>query len=226
MSGQLAPLRTQTLSCRFLGGILGGLLILVGAGAARAFDSESVDFLGAWPFGPASTVAIDAARELAFYGAGGAVIVTDIADLAAPVPFPGEIRTRGRIEDLWYDPPSQRLFIAGGDGGLEIWDVSTPESPEQLSRLEVEYFDVEVPVGAVCVRGNFAYISTSFGYVHWIDVSARPNRSRSGRIPRTVSGTSWSRTTLRTPLDPPASGFTTSPLRPFRSNSARSRQRA
>jgi hypothetical protein len=61
--------------------------------------------------------------------------------------------------------------VAAGEGGLEIWDVSTPEAPLRLSRFEVECFEVEVPVGDVCVRGNFAYVSTSFGFVHWIDVS-------------------------------------------------------
>ncbi len=136
-----------------------------------AFDSNNIEFSGAWPYGAARGVAYDPVRDLAFFGSGGVVIIADVSNPASPITLSEGIKTRGVVEDLFYDAPNQRIFLAGGKGGLEIWDVASSTSPQFLGRHEVFYFGVEVPVHAVAVKNSTAYVAADFGFVHWLDVS-------------------------------------------------------
>ena len=56
-----------------------------GISAGLTLESDSVDFVGAWPFGPASAVAVDEDNNLAFLGSGGGVYILDISDPANPL---------------------------------------------------------------------------------------------------------------------------------------------
>ena len=60
---------------------------------------------------------------------------------------------------------------AGGEGGLEIWDVGNPLVPVRLSVTEIYYYGAETPVQSVEVYGNYAITENSWGYVHSLDVS-------------------------------------------------------
>ncbi len=137
--------------------------------------AESSSFVGAWPYGPARAVAIDPDRNLAFFGSGGAVVLADITDPADIVRLPVDLETNGVVENLFFDEPNQRIYVATGKGGFEIWDVSFPSAPERLSVNKVFYFSVEAPVHAVVVLGDFAYVAADFGLVHWFDVADPTN---------------------------------------------------
>ena len=127
--------------------------------------------VGAWSFGPALAVDVDTNRDLIFLSSGGSVFILDGTDRTNPQMISDGINTLGLVEDLYYDSLSQRLYIAAGEGGLEIWDVSTPVTPQHLSTTEVLYVGVEVPVGNVDVYGNFAIVECNYGYIHSLDVS-------------------------------------------------------
>lgn len=120
-------------------------------------------------------LAFDNGRNLAFSALGGSVIVIDVADPTDPVLVTDSIQTQGIIQDLFYDAATQRLYIAADEGDLEIWDVQNPTAPQQISVTPIYYFGVETPAASVEVVGNTAYVSTSWGYLHWLDVSDPAN---------------------------------------------------
>jgi hypothetical protein len=132
----------------------------------------------AWPYGSSIAVAVDSLRDLIFLGSGGAVLVLDGTDKNNPTLIADDIRTYGLVEDIFYDDQLQRLYLACGEGGFEIWDVQTPNQPENMSRMEILYFNVETPVGHVQVKGNYAILECNFGYVHSVDVSDPYNPSQ------------------------------------------------
>ncbi len=120
-------------------------------------------------------LAFDAARNLAFSPFGGSVIVIDVVDPTNPVLVTDSIQTAGVIQDLHYDSATQRLYIAADEGDLEIWDIQNPAAPQQISVTPLYYFGVETPAVSVDVVGNTAYVSTSWGYLHWLDISDPAN---------------------------------------------------
>jgi len=124
----------------------------------------------AWPYGSSIAVAVDSLRDLIFLGSGGAVLVLDGFDKNNLTLITDDIRTQGLVEDIFYDDQQQRLYLACGEGGFEIWDVQIPNQPENMSRMEILYFGVETPVGHVQVTGNYAILECNFGYVHSVDV--------------------------------------------------------
>ena len=126
---------------------------------------------GAWSFGPAVAVDVDTNRDLIFLSSGGSVLILNGTDRTNPQLISDGINTLGLVEDLYYDSLTQRLYVAAGEGGLDIWNVSIPSSPQHISTKEVQYFGVEVPVGNVDVFGNFAIVECGYGYVHSLDVS-------------------------------------------------------
>lgn len=124
---------------------------------------------GAWAFGPTYAVDEDQARNLAFVGSGGVVRVVNLSNPAVPQHV-ADLHTHGLVEDVFYDAASQRLFLACGEGGMEIWDLADPAAPALLGRTEILYFDVETPVGHVEVTGDIAVAECAWGYVHTLDV--------------------------------------------------------
>jgi hypothetical protein len=102
-------------------------------------------------------------------------MVLDVADPANPALIANSIQTQGVVQDLHYDEAAQRLYIAADEGDLEIWDLQDPAAPQQISVTPLTYFGVEVPVVSVDAIGDFAYVSTSWGYLHWLDVSDPAN---------------------------------------------------
>jgi len=159
-----------------------GLIILAGSpssplllaaadhGLTGIAAEDPIERVGAWPFGPSYAVEIDPDRDLVFLGVGGVVMILDGSDLTAPTLITDEIRTQGLVEDIAFDSVNQRLFIACGEGGMEIWDVSTPALPSRLSVTEVLYFGYDTPVGGVQLYQHFAILECQWGYVHSLDV--------------------------------------------------------
>jgi len=127
-------------------------LSLLLVGVAPAADSLNCRWVGAWPFGPSSAVALDSARDLAFVASGGGVYVLDVTDPARPVELSEAIRTRGVVLGLGLR--SNRLCVAANEAGLEIWDVSVPSGPSFMGRL-----DTPGQARGVAVAGSHAYVA-------------------------------------------------------------------
>lgn len=125
--------------------------------------------------GPAHGIAFDQDRDLAFMTVEGAVITLNVSDPSSPSLVDDSIQTQGIIQDLYYDDAQQRLYVAADEGDLEIWDIQNPSSPQRLSVTPLYYFGYEVPAVSVEVTGDLAYVSTSWGYLHLVDVSDPAN---------------------------------------------------
>jgi hypothetical protein len=133
--------------------------------------NEDLERIGAWPYGPSFSVAVDSVRDIVFLGSGGAVLILDGTDKMNPQLITDTIRTVGLVEDIFYDVSKERLYLACGEGGYEIWNVENTSVPFLYSRNEIYYGGVETPVGHVQVRGDFAVFECGFGYIHSVNVS-------------------------------------------------------
>ena len=134
-------------------------------------NNEYLERIGEWPYGSSLSVAVDSLRDIIFLGSGGAVLILYGSDVTNPQLITDTIRTTGLVEDIFYDASMERLYLACGEGGYEIWNVEDPANPFFYSRNEIYYFDVETPVGHVQVLGDFAVFECSWGYIHSVDVS-------------------------------------------------------
>ncbi|MGQ9701050.1 MAG: LVIVD repeat-containing protein, partial [bacterium] len=130
------------------------------------FDSLNVRFIGNWPFGPSYAVAYDSARGLAFCGSGGGVYILNVSNPSNPVKVSEAIHTRGFVYGLFYDSSNNRLYIADGQGGLEIWDVSNQSSPYKLG-----YYFTPGYARGVYVSGSYAYVADGNSGLRIINVS-------------------------------------------------------
>ncbi len=146
--------------------VLLSLFVFVVGGATQALAVAT---------GPAQGIAFDQDRDLAFMTVEGAVITLNVSDPGNPSLVDDSIQTQGVIQDLYYDAAQQRLYIAADEGDLEIWDLQDPSSPQQISVTPLYYFGYEVPAVSVEVTGDLAYVSTSWGYLHLVDVSDPAN---------------------------------------------------
>ena len=68
--------------------------------SGERFDSSNMRFVGSCPFGPAWNVGADTARNLAFCGSGGAVLILDVSDPANPHKFSICVVKRA-MQELW-----------------------------------------------------------------------------------------------------------------------------
>ncbi len=134
-----------------------------------------LNWAGAWQFGTSGSVYMDPQRDLVFLGSGGAVQILDVSDPADPALVNETIRTAGLVEDIWYRPDDQNLYLACGRGGFEVWNVSDANAPVRLSRMPILYFDEETPVRHVEVYNNIAVLECSWGYLHTVDISDPQN---------------------------------------------------
>ncbi|MFO7638345.1 MAG: hypothetical protein R6X14_03440, partial [bacterium] len=115
-------------------------------------DSLNCREVGSWPFGPADAVTLDPDRDLVFLSSGGGVYVLDASGPGVPVRR-SEIRTRGAIRYGGLAYCSDRLYIAAGNAGMEIWDVSSAEMPRRLGQLSAPS-----ELACIAVAGNHVYV--------------------------------------------------------------------
>ncbi|MEO0071660.1 MAG: hypothetical protein ABIK39_06235, partial [candidate division WOR-3 bacterium] len=135
------------------------------------FDSLNTRFIGNWPFGYAYEVSYDPSRSLVFCGSGGGVYILNVSNPQNPQKVSERIRTRGIVEGLFYC--NNILYIALGEGGLEIWDVANPDSPIKLGHYWTPGFAY-----GVYVSGSYAYVTD--GDLRIIDVSNPQNPNEVG----------------------------------------------
>ncbi|MEO0071569.1 MAG: hypothetical protein ABIK39_05740 [candidate division WOR-3 bacterium] len=91
-------------------------------------------------------------RNLAFVGAGGVRYVLNVKSPANPVKLSEAIHTRGSVEGLAQE--SNRHYIAAGEVGLELWDVTNPTTPTRLGSC-----NTPSRAYGVAVAGNYAYVA-------------------------------------------------------------------
>ena len=135
----------------------------------------ALEWNGAWQFGPSMSIFLDTARNIAFVSSGGVVMAVDITDPLNLQLLNDEVRTRGLVEDITYSFTDQYLYLACGEGGMDIWDVSDINMPVHISNTEILYFGVETPVEHIELYQNFAVVECDFGYVHTVDVTDPAN---------------------------------------------------
>ncbi|MBD3336122.1 MAG: hypothetical protein GF355_11465 [Candidatus Eisenbacteria bacterium] len=183
-----------------LAGLLSALLLMAAPVAdSRADDGsltpyqkgprdEVLQRVGFWPYGQSLAVSVDEARRLAFAGSGGAVLVLDIEDMSSPRLLSDSIHTLGLVLDACYDHDTQRLFLACGEGGLEIWDVADPLEPVLLVNSESPGYPLGGDLDAVEVSGHFAIIDYGGGGIWVLDVSDPANPVHVGGSAETGNG--------------------------------------
>ena len=133
---------------------------------SSSFDSLNVRFVGNWPFGLPFAVAYDNVRNLAFAGSGGGVYILDVSVPSNPIKISEAIYTRGVVEGFFYESSNQQLYIADGQGGLEIWNVANTESPSKLGYYFTPNYALDV-----YVSGSYAYVADEFAGLRIINVS-------------------------------------------------------
>ncbi len=133
--------------------------------SSERYDSLDMKFVGNLPFGPSFAAEIDSARNLVFCGSGGGVYLLDISDPSNPVKL-SDIRTRGVVEKLFYESSNERLYIAAGKNGLEIWNVASSGNPKKLGT-----YDTPGEAYGVDVFGNYAYVADHDSGFRVIDIS-------------------------------------------------------
>jgi hypothetical protein len=139
------------------------------------FDSLNVSFAGNWPFGPSYAVACDAIRDLAFCGSGGGIYILDVSSPSFPLFLSEGIHTRGIVYGLFYEGSLQRLYIAAGTAGIEIWDVADPQVPAKLG-----YYDTPGKANSIFVAGSYAYVADMSAGLRVIDISTPSNPQEVG----------------------------------------------
>ncbi len=153
-----------------------------GAGGNFVFDSLNCRSVGTWPLGNCSAIALDTARHRLFASSGGAVLTVDISDPTAPRIVSDRLRTQGLVDDLVYDPSLSRLYIAGGELTLEIWDVSIDSTPVRLGG----YTDTGRGL-ALAVAGDYAYIAAGSSGLLIVDISDPSNPYLTARASTSLS---------------------------------------
>ncbi len=130
------------------------------------FDSLNVRYTGSWPFGRYSNgVACDSTRDLMFLASSGGVYILDISLPQDPVMVSDLIRTRWVVWELFYSDSDQRLYVADGYAGIEIWDIANASTPQKLG-----YYDTPGTADGIYVQGSYAYIANESS-LRIIDVS-------------------------------------------------------
>jgi len=147
---------------------------------APTADAENVEFVG--HIG-GDTHAVAVQRDYAYIGEGGALTILDVSNPAAPsvmgktVPFP-EV-----VQDVYVS--GDYAYVAAGEGGLRVVDVSTPTNP-----TEVGCYDTPGYANSVAVSGSYAYVADWYAGLRVVDVSdpAHPTEVGSYDTPGSARG--------------------------------------
>ena len=151
------------------GGIKGGTDTKAG------FDSLKVKFVGNWTFGYSNAVTNDTIRDVCFLGSGGGVYILDVSKNYSPIKLSEGIHTRGFVNGLYYDYTTKRLYIAAGEVGVEIWDVSDLSKP-----MKVGYCYTPGTALDVYVSGSYAYVADGDYGLRIINISNPTNPTSVG----------------------------------------------
>ena len=152
-------------------------LIVAAVAVGQAADSLNMHIVGKWPFGGESVAVGDETRQLVFCGSAGGVYVLDASRPDSLKVLSERIQTRGVVRDLFLDVAALRLYVACEEGGLEIWDVTTPTSPYRLGFLARADHAF-----AVAVSGNYAFVADRDSGLRVISVADPGNPYQVSRL--------------------------------------------
>lgn len=147
------------------------VVLLMGTLLARPAVALEANWVGAWPFGPAYSMA--KSDTALFVAMGGGVAIYDVSRTRTPVRI-SEIRTPDLVRQIAYLPAggsrtAATLCIAGQDSGFWIYDVGDPSNPVELGHQGTPEPDV-----GVAADGDLAAINLGKAGV-WILNISRPN---------------------------------------------------
>jgi hypothetical protein len=97
-------------------------------------------------------------------------------DLISNVDTPGEARTLALSDKI--------LYVADGDGGMKSYDISSPDTPKELSSITTKDF-----TRGVAVKGEYAYLADGNAGLRIIKVSTSyaPAEKGSARTPSSAN---------------------------------------
>ncbi|MBU2651030.1 MAG: T9SS type A sorting domain-containing protein [Bacteroidetes bacterium] len=130
------------------------------------YDSLNMRFTGNWPYGQSYSVTSSPTGDTVFVGSGGGVLIMDVSDPYNPVQI-SEVRARALVDASYYDPVTQRLYLAAYFSGVEVWDLSDIVNPVRMSRIPTNSY----PRGGIFARGDYVYIVTVADGFYVADVS-------------------------------------------------------
>jgi hypothetical protein len=157
--------------------ILAAAAVLTLALTATAGAEIPLERMDGWPYAGARAVEVDAGRDLVYLGSGGAILILDVSDPAAPQLLTDGMHTGGHVRDLRYVAADKRLYVADWRTGLEIWDVNDPQNPVLLSSMPVYYIGTnsDQPTDELVVTGDYLYINANEARVHAFNISDPAN---------------------------------------------------
>jgi len=122
-----------------------------------SFDSLSMHFVGNWPFGFPEIVECSYDSNIVFLSCGGGVYVMNVHDPTVPLKVNEIIRTRGLIEELVCI--DSLLYIACGEAGMEIWDVTHLYEPVRLCWYRTSGYthDISIHDTIACITAGNAF---------------------------------------------------------------------
>ena len=138
-------------------------------------NSENLTRVGNWPFGSALAVAVDTARQLAYLGSGGAVLVLDVSNLSQPQLISDVINTKGKVTDLRYNHLTQHLYVAAVYEDFQIWDMQDPDAPRELCQYELPTPYADPVTNGVDFYNNYAITENNYLFVNSINVADPKN---------------------------------------------------
>jgi hypothetical protein len=111
----------------------------------RPDSTSGLECIGRWPWGPSWELA---GRDTFLYlGSGSGVRILSIADSVHPRML-GQINARSLVNEVAVQ--DSLLFVACGSWGAQIYSVSNPANPRELSSMDAV-------IGDLCVQDTFCY---------------------------------------------------------------------
>lgn len=127
---------------------------------------KSMCCVGQWSSDVVCVVAQDELGQLVFAGCGTSVCIIDVSDPHRPTKISHFEHSALALCDLYFDETSCRLYVAKGDLGIDIWDISNPKAPKKYCS-----FDTPGYACGLATRGNYAYVADGDAGVQVIDVT-------------------------------------------------------
>lgn len=150
------------------------------------FDSLNVSYQGSWALGQSFSISCNGPGNIVFVGSGAGVIVLDVTTPTSPVEL-GEIHTRGLVDAIYFDEPTNRMYLCTYFSGFEIWDVSNFATPVRLGRGSTD----GLPRGGIFASGNYVYVITVANGVQVFDVSDPSSPVNTGNCPLSATNFAW-----------------------------------
>ena len=130
----------------------------------------SICCIGRWGSDAVCAVAQDEQRHLVFAGCRTSVCIIDVSDADRPSKISQFNHAALALCDLYFDVTSNRLYVAKGDLGVDIWDISDYEDPKKCGS-----YDTPGYACGLSTRGDYVYIADGDAGVQVINIADPAN---------------------------------------------------